>query len=696
MKNKLSPIKLWVLAALSAITAGANELKDLVLTGGKSPALKFVFAKGQTAEDYPLYFQKIDAASQAITICFLETPSSLPLGKMALPDNAPIQGLALKKVTTPSGKNFLGVEIVLPALPPGELSLSPGNGGTLRAKLPATATPTGKLSWSASKSAATLPKPQETPAEPAAAPPSESVTETSAPKAPVPPEPVAVETPVAPPAAPAVAAPAAPDQPSVVEPGMISDIAVVVGATQQDLLVIGEGLGALSFTRNVQDTLAYDLKISGAKFALASKAFTPPALSIFASIKIRQIKDTLALAIRLRRPALAQAGAAGQQIAVTVPQGGDAQLKWLASAGKTVAATGLPETGPSAHDEGAKLDQGKGGLSSSVVFLPSGFGKPMLIMRDSAALREKAQPRAKPIKHVPAGAQILKLESEGQFLRVVSENDTGYIAKADALYSDELTAKDEAKLQRLIAARAIAVEKALEKQRRKEAEIAAQATAAEKAAQAEQAAQAAQAAEAAAQAEKVAQETAQAAQAAAAESTTRAEAAKTPAPKEPVAAAAPQPEATPKSESGAAPLHIATQDEQKIGQAPDAAMLQRLEQERLAAEKDKQKAAEGPITYNSFGRRDPFVPVEQGNTDNGIDIDQMKVVGIVWHLSDPMAVLQHVKESSVSFTVKQGDPVHNGRVSRITRDAVTFDITEYGISRSYSLKLVSMQERAKK
>ena len=88
--------------------------------------------------------------------------------------------------------------------------------------------------------------------------------------------------------------------------------------------------------------------------------------------------------------------------------------------------------------------------------------------------------------------------------------------------------------------------------------------------------------------------------------------------------------------------------------------------------------------------------MEQGSIDNGIDIDQMKVVGIIWQAQQPMAVLEHNREAGVSFTIKEGDPVHNGRVAHITRDAVTFDISEYGISRSYSLKLVSSKEGAKK
>ena len=140
------------------------------------------------------------------------------------------------------------------------------------------------------------------------------------------------------------------------------------------------------------------------------------------------------------------------------------------------------------------------------------------------------------------------------------------------------------------------------------------------------------------------------------------------------------------------------------GQAPKLAiadspeLAEKLAREKKQADDEKMRIEpeEKRVTYNSYGRRDPFIPVEAGSTDNGIDIDQMKVVGIIWQASEPLAVLEHVREANVSFTIKQGDPVHNGRVARITRESVTFDISEYGISRSYSLKLVSSKEGAKK
>ena len=136
----------------------------------------------------------------------------------------------------------------------------------------------------------------------------------------------------------------------------------------------------------------------------------------------------------------------------------------------------------------------------------------------------------------------------------------------------------------------------------------------------------------------------------------------------------------------------------KLAIADNPELADKLAQEKLAAEDEKKRVEpeENRIAYNSYGRRDPFIPVEQGASDNGIDIDQMKVVGIIWQSEQPMAVLEHNREAGVSFTVKEGDPVHNGRVARISREAVTFDISEYGISRSYSLKLVSSKEGSKK
>lgn len=641
---RISWQKLALMAFACPLSLFSADVKDMVLTGGKSPALVISFSPGEAQDEYPLYFQNPDAGNRSITVCFLETQSAFPLGSLSLPANAPVAGLALKKVTTPSGKNFLGIEIAFKEMPAGELPLAPNGKAKLRIALPDASTP--RFLWTASKNIS-------------------------------PPQPEAQARPIAPTAQSAPtpkAAPApmvAPTQPSMpvaeLAASSVNDVELIIGSEQQDLLLVGQGLtSSFSFTRDTKDSLSFLLRLPGAKVNLADKSPTLPAGSLFSGLKWRQVKDTALLQIRLRRPMEPQAGFTNGKIAVTLPEKGGVGIKWKASDSKVIATTSLPESGPSAHALGETLDKDRSSLSSSGVFLPAEGGKPMILLRDSAELKSGPEKGSKAIKNVPAGAQLLKLEKSGLWFKVACEGDTGYLLGKDVIYADEMTAKHEARLQSLLAAQA----KAREKQERIELEAAAKVARQDsiEAAKAQQAL------------------------------------AKTPAPEttpppeptrvetEPILRAA-----TPQPEVPTAELNIAKNDEQKLMEAPDPAMAERLEQERLTAERDKLgKTADGRVTYNSYGRRDPFIPVEAGVMDNGIDIDQMKVVGVVWHPSDPLAVLQHVKESSVSFTIKQGDPVHNGRVARITRDAVTFDITEYGISRSYTLKLVSTQERAKK
>ncbi len=699
----------FLVLALVPAFLQANDLNDLSLSGGKSPTLKFIFAQGNKAEDFPLYFQKVDEDARTVTICFLETASPLPLGRMNLPPEAPVTGMALKKVTTPSGRSFLGVEIAFAELPTQELNLLPGGGSSLKITLAGKGG--SKLKWLASQGisqgstpAALVETPPAPPVEPAVSIPAEPTPSVETKTLPTAPEPVATPAPMP---APAPSMPTTksetPTAPAPTVSGQVEDLQIVAGSEQEDLLFIGKDLGSsYAISRDNKDSLLLVLGIAGAKIALPAKSYHPPKASLFASIKLKQGSDTAFFLIRLRRPLSAQVGMAGNQIAVTLPATGGQGLKWSARQGQTFSAALPTESGPSALAEGQTLDQGKSGLSSSRVFQPSGAGKPMVLLRDSAALREKPAPKAKSIKTLPAGAQIMKVENEGEWLRVVSEGDTGYLPRKAAVYADEMTMAQEAQLQKTLATLAKARQIAEEREAAKARKLAIADSIRIAKEQARLAASAAQtpAVEIPAATQVTVEPTPQVpAQPEMAEVKPEVKSEATMPENavekttEPAQVKAPK-ASTPVSQ---AQLHIATNDEQKLAETNDPALREKLDQERLTAEQDKQKNKENePVNYNSYGRRDPFIPVAEGNTDNGIDIDQMKVVGVVWHPSDPMAVLQHLKEASVSFTVKQGDPVHNGRVSRITRDAVTFDITEYGISRSYSLKLVSMQERAKK
>ncbi len=92
------------------------------------------------------------------------------------------------------------------------------------------------------------------------------------------------------------------------------------------------------------------------------------------------------------------------------------------------------------------------------------------------------------------------------------------------------------------------------------------------------------------------------------------------------------------------------------------------------------------VSYSSFGRRDPFIEIK-GLMDDGINIDQVELVGIIWESEEPLAILAETKNPSVSYAVKEGDRILNGKVLKITQTDVLFLLQEFGVSRRYSMSL---------
>ncbi len=95
---------------------------------------------------------------------------------------------------------------------------------------------------------------------------------------------------------------------------------------------------------------------------------------------------------------------------------------------------------------------------------------------------------------------------------------------------------------------------------------------------------------------------------------------------------------------------------------------------------------EDRVSYSSFGRRDPFVEIK-GLVEEGINIDQVELVGIIFESEVPMAILADSKNPAISYTVKEGDKILNGKVLKITQTDVLFLLQEFGVSRRYSMGL---------
>lgn len=94
------------------------------------------------------------------------------------------------------------------------------------------------------------------------------------------------------------------------------------------------------------------------------------------------------------------------------------------------------------------------------------------------------------------------------------------------------------------------------------------------------------------------------------------------------------------------------------------------------------------IRYHRQGR-DPFLPyISSVESDLGLPfVENLRLVGILYDNRDRIGLLEDKKNNNRPFTLREEDRVEKGKVLKIYRDRIVFLITEYGISRSVTLRL---------
>jgi hypothetical protein len=92
------------------------------------------------------------------------------------------------------------------------------------------------------------------------------------------------------------------------------------------------------------------------------------------------------------------------------------------------------------------------------------------------------------------------------------------------------------------------------------------------------------------------------------------------------------------------------------------------------------------IIYSSYGFRDPFIEVRSSAND-GINIDNLTLAGVIYENERPMALLSDNKIKGQSYTLYEGDSVKNGKILKISKNSVLFLLQEYGVSRRYTMSL---------
>jgi hypothetical protein len=101
----------------------------------------------------------------------------------------------------------------------------------------------------------------------------------------------------------------------------------------------------------------------------------------------------------------------------------------------------------------------------------------------------------------------------------------------------------------------------------------------------------------------------------------------------------------------------------------------------------QEKPAPDMIEYKMFGR-DPFLPLLQEDDGPLPAVEHLQMVGILYDNAARIALFEDVSEQSKAFALRENDPVKNGYLLRIKPDEAIFMLSEFGVSRTYAMKMM--------
>jgi len=123
-----------------------------------------------------------------------------------------------------------------------------------------------------------------------------------------------------------------------------------------------------------------------------------------------------------------------------------------------------------------------------------------------------------------------------------------------------------------------------------------------------------------------------------------------------------------------------------VGTSPSAEARSRLNQIRA-----------NEFFYQSNDRDDPFAALVSGSyeaADGGaevVDMNTARLVGVMWGEADRFALVED--GDGFGYILRVGDPVRNGTVVSIRTNAVTAQITLYGITSEVVLELDNVEAK---
>jgi len=122
---------------------------------------------------------------------------------------------------------------------------------------------------------------------------------------------------------------------------------------------------------------------------------------------------------------------------------------------------------------------------------------------------------------------------------------------------------------------------------------------------------------------------------------------------------------------GPAPDPPAVQDSASAGQTSEQEAIYRREK----------------FVYPSDNRRNPFVSLVGPEVDSGPIFEDLDLVGIIFGGSVGSVATVIDRATDKRYRVRRGDTVGSARVVEIRPDAVVFQVTEFGVTRSETLRI---------
>jgi hypothetical protein len=100
-------------------------------------------------------------------------------------------------------------------------------------------------------------------------------------------------------------------------------------------------------------------------------------------------------------------------------------------------------------------------------------------------------------------------------------------------------------------------------------------------------------------------------------------------------------------------------------------------------------AADGDLVrYRVYGR-DPFIPLMRDpSLITGLPkVENLRLVGVLEDSRERIALLEDFTNENRAFAMRSDDAVEYGKVLSIHRDRVVFLMSDFGVARSYTLRL---------